>query len=815
MGTRKVSISASGILARRLNQRNMAAMLGIATSILCFAAYVKTLCPGVYVGDSGEIASVAWMLDVGHPTGYPLYSMLGRAFAMLVPFGAIVFRMNLFSAVCAAFAVFLLFRAGIRLGLPSGAAAVGAGAVGLSLTFWSQSVISEVYALHVMLICAILFCMISTYQSGSVRHFYMAWFLVGLSFGNHLSTVLIMPVMAVGSVLAFTKRRLSLSSVLPASILCVLGGSVYLYLPIRSLIPGLPGNWGNPRTLDAFIYHVTGKQFGNLMFTQSSGEVLTNLAQYLKSLYQELTPVGLFAAILGLVSMLKSRRSLAGLLLLAWAPFVFWGINYDVADVEVFFLPGSLAFSTFLAAALWTPMRIKRGLGQRSVFVVPIAAAALLILVAPLLLGYYHNNRSNHTVGQGYARMMLDTPIEGATIYTFGWSSPFVLRYLNSVEEIRPDIDVKINWSMRNAAERKLGLSKSPKVYYEFPSQLDDAPSCELTPEGVLFHITCVNDVEPLRADSTLTRVKLDLIDRNETWFDWLSLAVLGKINYMLGAAEAEEGNVTLMKEHLLKAETLGEGNAGVLNNIGSIYLQAGLYSDALRLFEAAHEADQNFVLVGMNIPACYLKMGNYDAVLQSYQSLQGVDFGYPYIHVIAGDAYSKIGQYELAAAEYERAIEMEPELASAHNNLGTTYDSMGRSKDAIEEYKRALGIDPQFASPYNNLATIALRQGEMETATKFARKAIELDPSLCEAYSTLGNIKSMAGRYDEAETLYTQAIKKGCCNASVLNNLAVAALKLGDPVRARSLLEAALSLEPNYEQAITNLAIVKGITVN
>ena len=786
-------------------------LLGVAMPLLCFAAYVKTLCPGVYVGDSGEIASVAWMLDVGHPTGYPLYAMLARAFSVMFPYGAIAFRMNLFSAVCSAITVFVLFRGVSRAGVPCGVAAVAAGAIGLSLTFWSQSVISEVYGLHVLLVSAILLLLFETFDRGDARHFYLMWFLIGLSFGNHLSTVLLTPVIALGTGLLLFRGKLSSKVLLPAASLCVLGGSIYLYLPIRATTPGLPGNWGNPQTFGAFIYHTTGKQFGNLMFSQSFGEVLGNLWNYFPALWDELSPVALVAAALGLIFMLKRSGARAALLLLVWAPFVFWGINYDVADVEVFYLPSFLVFAPLLAAALWAPMCKKRGLGQRSVFAGFIAAACFILLVTPLLLSFHPNNRSTHTVGYDYARLMIDTPCEGATIYTFGWSSPFVLRYVNSVEGFRSDVDVKINWGARNVAERTLGLSKSAMVYYEFPSQLDDAPSCRLSPDGVLFHITRTASADEYhRADSTLTRARSDLINRNDTWLDWLSLAALSKVNYMLGAAEVAEGRGTLAREHLSIAEKLGEGNAGVLNNIGSIYFQAGWFADALRLFEAAHEADPGFVLVGMNIPACYLKMGQYGAAIEAYESLGGVDFGYPYIHVVAGDAYSKTGQYKAAIREYSRAIEMEPQLASAHNNLGTTFDATGKPKEAIKAYKRALEIDPEFASPYNNLATMALRQGEIETARTLAHKAIELDPALGDAFSTLGNIESMAGRYKEAESLYTQAIQKGCFSASVLNNLAVASLKLGDVMRAHTLLEAALSLDPKYDKALRNYAIVR-----
>lgn len=794
----------------RPNRGPVTAAIGVALSLLCFVIYLKTLCPTTYVGDSGEVASVAWLLDVAHPTGYPFYSMLARTFALMMPIGSVVFRMNLFSAVCTVVSLFLLFRLMSLLGIPAGISATAAGVLGLSLTLWSQSLISEVYALHITLISAVLLLMVLAHRRGEARYLYLAWFLVGLSFGNHVGTVLAMPLVVLGTVVLLKTNFRSFKLVLPMVLLCVLGASIYVYLPVRATIAGLPGNWGDPRTLDRFMFHVMGKQFKGLMFSQSVTEVLGNLRDYFGGLLHEFSPFGVAAAAAGAVILLLKKKAAAALLCLLWLPFVFWGVNYDVADVEVFFLPSHIAICFLLAAAVWALMCIKRGLGQRNVLVGLVVAASAVLLTASLILNYHPNDRSNHTLGYDYATMMLDTPCRGATVYTFGWSSPFVLRYLNSVEGLRPDIDVRINWDVGSLTERGIGLSKSGRVYYEFPSQLDDAPSRMLAPEGVLFHIA--KKANSGRAGLTplnLTRARAASIDRQDVAYDWLSLAVLSKVNYMIGASEALLDNNIAARERLKAAEALATDNAGVLNNIGNIYLRAGWFSDALRMFEAAHEADPTLGVVAVNIPLCYLKTGRYEAVLESYEALGGLDFGYPYIHVLAGDAYSKLGKPEAAKREYLRAIELAPHLASAFNNLGTVYDELGQTEDAVEAYKRAVEIDPEFASPYNNLATIALRQGWLEQADALARKAIELEPKLGEAYNTLGNVRIMAGKYDEAKALYLEAIHNGAFEASVVNNLAVASMKLGELQRSYALLQAALSLDPGFDKAVQNLAIV------
>ena len=54
------------------------------------------------LGDSGELVAAVHTLGIPHPSGYPLYVLLGKLFSMALPIGSIAFRMSLFSAVCAA-----------------------------------------------------------------------------------------------------------------------------------------------------------------------------------------------------------------------------------------------------------------------------------------------------------------------------------------------------------------------------------------------------------------------------------------------------------------------------------------------------------------------------------------------------------------------------------------------------------------------------------------------------------------------------------------------------------------------------------------
>ena len=79
-------------------------MLFIAVLIV----YILTLSPGALGGDPGELQFVPAILSIPHPTGTPLYLILGKIWSLL-PLGPnVAWRMNLLAAVSAALAVLVV-----------------------------------------------------------------------------------------------------------------------------------------------------------------------------------------------------------------------------------------------------------------------------------------------------------------------------------------------------------------------------------------------------------------------------------------------------------------------------------------------------------------------------------------------------------------------------------------------------------------------------------------------------------------------------------------------------------------------------------
>lgn len=257
-----------------------------------------------FTGDCGELIAASYRGGVAHPSGYPFYSVLARAFAVL-PWGEIAARYNFFSALCGATAVGIVAAIVARLthasrpeyslsGVwpPAGAALLLAG-----FTFFgAQCVIAETYALNAVLIAAIFASAIFFRQAPNPKQKFFCMgalaLLLGLSFNSHLSIIFVWP-----GILVFlwpakfrdmkfqeikSRAGVLLSRRAAALLLLfLLGFSFTLYLPIRARnfaepvkerIAGKeyswfePLDWGHPVDFARWKTHVTVGQYGSLLW---------------------------------------------------------------------------------------------------------------------------------------------------------------------------------------------------------------------------------------------------------------------------------------------------------------------------------------------------------------------------------------------------------------------------------------------------------------------------------------------------------------------------------------------------------------------
>lgn len=449
-------------LSKLLSSVNgVASLVGLAALLI----YLKTLAPSVTFVDAGELAAVACTLGIAHPTGYPLFTLLGWLFSKLPIASEEIVRLNMMAAFFCAAGVFVFYHlahvvlSGV-FGTPNArkkadnvvacrvASAGAALLLAFSETYWSQAVAVEVYALHVFFLSLVTFTFLRAVlhdewfmgerqQSGSTRWWYLFAFALGLSFTNHMTTILLAPGFLY---LYFATQGFGQDSWKRITRLLVpflLGFSVYLYLPLRaSHAPVL--NWGNPVTLEKFLWHWTGKQYRVWIF--SSTEVAGRQLQYfLASLPYEFAYVGVLLAIAGIMLLWRGNKQLAITLLLLFLGCVFYSINYDIHDIDSYFL---LAYFCIALAGsvglLWLFRWVSEKLDVRAASFTVIAVSLL-----PCLVHFSQTDETKNYLVEDYTMNMFNSLQPNALVLSYQWdywvSASY---YYQHVKGVRPDVVV-------------------------------------------------------------------------------------------------------------------------------------------------------------------------------------------------------------------------------------------------------------------------------------------------------------------------------------------------------------------------------------
>ncbi|MBA3533705.1 MAG: DUF2723 domain-containing protein [Ardenticatenales bacterium] len=485
-----------------------------------FALYTATLVPGPFDGDSGEFQYLPRILGLPHPTGFPLYLMSGWLWSWL-PVGTLAWRMNLFSAFCAAGTIGLLFLLLRSLGLRWVASVGGAMALLLAPGFWRYAVVADVYAMHTLLLAAALFLWhhwSMALDRGEVAWtpFWQAAFVTGLGLTNHPTFAFILPAVLL-FVLAHLTRFLAgnrlalLRNLLIGGLLFALPGLLYLYVPLRLWMLG-PGDlslgMGEHRAkgiitpyiawdTDSVLGYLTGRSFISGLTPE-----WWRLPEALPELL--VADFGIAIALLGLLGTLfwlwQRPRSFL-LLATLFLPSATYGITFvasiaaigETLDPATYLLPALLVFSLWVAQGL-DSLVAPLAAATRRAGVAEGAALALLLLA----LGSHHwgselpvrADREKSLAIRRYWSEVLAYPLEPGAALTGHWGDLTAFWYFQHGEERRPDL-----WAIfpPDIEQIEQWLAKSGRPLYLAGPLLDWGPELaerySLVPWGILVRI--------------------------------------------------------------------------------------------------------------------------------------------------------------------------------------------------------------------------------------------------------------------------------------------------------------------------------------
>ncbi|MBI5715007.1 MAG: DUF2723 domain-containing protein [Chloroflexi bacterium] len=472
-------------------------------SIIASLFYFNTLAPGVTWAnsgaDSGDLITAAAVLGIPHPTGYPTYILLARLFQFL-PVGTLAYRTNLLSAVAMASAAGLVGHLVQRA--YDGAAKWGViGGLGAGFVFataplvWSQSVVAEVYGLHILFIVALL-CLMPV--RGNVvqvkfdsRCLWLSGLIFGLGLGNHITLIgLLPPWLAVMAWSGYRPTFFSARRVLYCVGGIALGALIYFYIPLRAAAnPSM--NWGNAATWDGFWWLVSAEPYRALALGLPTPYLANRIQTLASLLVTQISWLGLGLALIGVfIAWVRAPRLLLLTLWMAVTSIVF-AAGYNTFDWFVNLLPAILALAIWLGLGAASLLERVSGSAPR---VAAVISASLLLLVILQAIGHLPEvDASRDHRAEEFARRVLDAAPPAAMIFTNGDDDTFPLWYFHFALNERPDLIIVVkrlltfDWYRLQLQERYNGVVLPNELngdWKTFIRERNARPVCETLPHS-------------------------------------------------------------------------------------------------------------------------------------------------------------------------------------------------------------------------------------------------------------------------------------------------------------------------------------------
>lgn len=448
--------------------------------LISFIGYLFTTAPTVIQIDSGELAAAQYTLGIAHPTGYPLFTIIGYLFSHIpLPFTKI-FQLNLLSALYCSFAIAIfsytakiilvnlkslqfikIEKAGkkrkksvnknstnesLYLSEVSDSAIIFISlfsglVLAFNKTFWFQSTSVEVYSLHLLLLNLIILSLLKAYLSSKNESIISkGWllFAIALAFGftNHMTTLLVLPAVAF---LYFDNNRFSSKSFKQLLIMILIYFTIliliYSYLPIRSA-QNPPINWGNPIDFERIVRHISGKQYQVWLFS-SSEAAAKQLKYFISNLPQEYF-TSLLLIVLGIFVSFKKAKKFFIFNLVLFFSTVLYSINYDINDIDSYFL---LAYISLAYFALFGILQLIIFFNNKKIPLVYSLLIVLLILTTQFALIYRSVNQKDNYAYEDYTKALLNSVPKNSIVFSYQWDF-FISAsyYFQLVENYRNDV---------------------------------------------------------------------------------------------------------------------------------------------------------------------------------------------------------------------------------------------------------------------------------------------------------------------------------------------------------------------------------------
>lgn len=264
--------------------------------------------------------------------------------------------------------------------------------------------------------------------------------------------------------------------------------------------------------------------------------------------------------------------------------------------------------------------------------------------------------------------------------------------------------------------------------------------------------------------------------------------------------------------------------NRAALNELGSVYYQAGKYTEAEDSFKksiAMLPAGTDDSMTYYNLSTVLFEEGKVSDALsyakKAYDSCGQIKNVQNRANVIYNYALmnEKSGNTDEAIKKYAEVLQYNPNHLKTQINLGVMYMNMTPpdTENALQLFAKAYAQDKNNFEVNNNLGSAYLSLEDYENAIKYFQNALKIQPKNNEVRYNLAQAFASSKQFDNAKTIYVEVLQQDANNWDAYIELAKVCMALGDNESAEKYLTVVQIKNPTYKKSEVDslLASIKG----
>jgi tetratricopeptide (TPR) repeat protein len=204
-----------------------------------------------------------------------------------------------------------------------------------------------------------------------------------------------------------------------------------------------------------------------------------------------------------------------------------------------------------------------------------------------------------------------------------------------------------------------------------------------------------------------------------------------------------------------------------------------------------------------------YFLLNNFSGALELFRELDNADSKNSEIKLLLGITLLRSENYRESISVLNEAITIQPDIHLANHALGSALFMIEDYQGALSAFNREIDLNPNYPDAYCDKGYALNELGEYQEAFQAGNIAIQLDRNYADAYNCISVALNHIHNLPAARDFAIKAIDLNSSKYNYFYNLASIEKDLGNEQSSIELYHKAITIQPNYSEALYSLSII------